>query len=284
MNFKRLNLEGSRYSGTLPEYLCRMIDNNDAFVVGAEEGSNIVGLSVISFSDNHPDEGFLEYIFVEKAFRKKNVSLQLLEYCANLIKGQGAKCLNTKACGDKKFIKSLYALLLRARFVPVTFNGHVITYQTEDIRNGKFVEKLTGARELLPEVIKIKDRSDLRLRRFAEKTGRRGIFFNRKTYDEVFSRFYLENNEIRAMIIAKQIDPVTVFIENLYVDPGTETKFVNAVLLAEVLNEVTGRLSENESKVVIQAYDNAIYNAVVSALGNGTDDLVMQEYVRPLRR
>lgn len=285
MNYRRLNLEGKRYEGTLPGYVCHLIDERNAFVVGAEESNGeIVGLCVITFSDFHVDEAFIEYLFVRKEYRKKGVAAAMVNYVSTLLQQNGARCINAKVCGAPLFVKSIYMMLLKLRFVPVTFKGHVLTYNAEHIRKGGFVEKLMNAKEALPQIIEIKDRDDMRLKRLSEKASRRGLVFNRNSYDDVYTKFYVEDNEIKGYVLAKQIDRSSVLIESLYEDPGCKTDYVTPTLLAFVLNEVQKQLPQDATKVLIQVSDDVIYKAILQVIGEGVQEFNVQEYVKPIRR
>lgn len=281
MVYGKVKLDPNEVSHLLPKHVINLIEEDSVTTIaGCDDYGKMVSLAFLKDSPVRSDECVIVYYYVAEGYRQKGLCKDLLLNVTNSLYESGYKAASIKVCGTPENNRKAYTGLLKQKFIPVTFNGHLVTYYVENIIETEYIERMEELKEK-PELVNILDRKNPALKRFSEKAKRRGVSFFTSDYDTTFSKFFYGREDIEAVLATKLLTDEILLLDIIYVDPTCDNNTVLPCLFASVLKEAVDKLPEN-ARIIVQAHDDGLYNTLMKVLGEGEEDLMIQDYVKIL--
>lgn len=274
MECKRLIVNAQEGESFLPAYLCEMLNMGQLVVYGGIEEDELCAVAAFSALPGQKSECSLEYIQVPQKKRFLGLAHALLDYCFQLFAENGIRSVTCKRIGTIQELSCDYDFLVKEHFLPLQFQGHLLHYYVQDMKTSRLAEQVMTKKEQLLQVEQLAQ-DDWKLKKFinsgAEPAGRYG--------DMKYSRFYVKDGEIAGAVFAERIDERTLCICGCYAAPVENPPYVWASLLAAVVEMAYTELPE-DGQMILQIFDEKLYGMLCRLIGQGEENLLIQEYVR----
>ena len=277
----RIALSTNQLREIVPENVFNGLDGKRTICFGSTDGfQKLQAIAIFSASEIHSQEMVLEYILVSEERRLEGLAHELLAYCVNTFKKCGIRSIYVRIMGEIEKIADVYDYLVREKYIPVVFCGHLFSYEFSDIRHCEMMrhgDELLGA--FGRKIKKIEPFMDSGVRQMLQQEI--GTYIRQDAYDTRYSRVLLDSDSIKGAVFLKQADKETVTMTGCYIEPGSNRKYLFAALLYSALHDLAASVGD-DVRFVLQLYRSGQYEWVKKLLGEPRQDLILQEYVRKL--
>lgn len=280
--FTALEYNASAYEGVLPPFLIHKLnkDSRTTFLFGGrEEDGTLNSIAVFSLSPIHNIEMVLEYIYVAEESRFQNLASELLEFCYERFRRAGIRIISCKICGDISTIKRGYDFLVRKKFTPVSFQGHLLTYSLDSIMNNPKMRQLAG----IP-LISVFPGNRLPLdivKTFRSLAASHKFYMPKESWKSKYNQYHMRGRAIKAGFFMEQTAPDTMFITQIFIDPACKDQYVFPMLFLACIKEAVKRLPA-DGKIQIQFFQQRYYEALMKLLPDNPTDYLIQEFALSL--
>lgn len=283
MDYSILNVPQKDYKNMLPAHMVELAKEGRLLTYGATEGKKIAGAAFFSDIETEPGKVELQYIYTDGPFRRKGVATNLLKNAATLFKSRGARSINGYTYGSPSEVMPTYRFLLKNRFVPVISTARLLTYYVSDLADTKFVDTLMRSEGALKPVEHIEDFKDPRLRVALSRIRQFiGYLPGEKDYDSRFFGVLLQGGDVKGTVLVNELDKSLAFTKGpLFMDNMAIDREDYPSLLADAIGNVKRHMAE-DVKLSLMVEDDEKYNVLLSVLGPGESDCLIQKYIRVL--
>ena len=278
MIYLMLDANNENYINILPSYVSGGIKDKKVILFGGkdEETGELISIASFSRMPYSRNEVYLDYINVVNDFCKKGYGTELLNYCFEKLKEYGIRAINIKLSNEQSYVRKF---LMKQKFIPISFNGHLIEYDMADMLDNENLKKLVESTK--KNCIFVESYDDYRLRKFFNEADIKGHYMGRRDFDMDYSCFYEENEEIKACILFERINSNTLFLSNSCKFSMCKEKAAFAYMLAAFIERIKQK-EEQDLSIKMQIFESQEYNFLNKLGIKKQMDCKLQEMVKIL--
>ncbi|MDO4531649.1 MAG: GNAT family N-acetyltransferase [Bacillota bacterium] len=240
------------------------------------ETGRTAAVAIFAASPIHKEEMHLIHLQVLPECRGQGLTQQLLRYAEHYFYGQGVRSIRVKCCGSQEKLEPLYDFLMEEGFLPHFLLGRLLQYRLTDWLQSPFFGKTAFMRDRTPSVVTISDWNDIRLQKFLREHP--DFSLPEETYDGKHCHFYLERNQIQAVLCAEQISENLLFLYDLYFAEGCQNQTALITLLA-AFTQHAQRVLPADARLVLQNRIASLTRGLMDQFGLPEAKYIVQEYV-----
>lgn len=280
MNVRALDLEEYRVGNFIKSPAVRKISAKRSIVFGGEEDGQEVCIAIyLQDTEDRERLRLIEYFAIGDDEKQRiEREFEIIEKSRNILFDYGIKRIAIKAVGQAGEMKLLYQNALKLKFLPITVNGLFMIYKLDDSILTKGMQILSSAPDIMRKGVCELKHDDVRLKRFLAKKDTTGIFFERDSYDEKMTKFYIRDNEIKGALICQKLADNIIFYPYFYADEAERDGKVFAVMFHDSLADA-GKMLADETYVVLQSFYESVETGIEKILGNPIKTYEIHEYI-----
>lgn len=278
MEYLILDANIQNYSNIVPKYVKEGLKDKKVILFGGknEETDELISIASFSRMPYSKNEVYLDYMNVAKDFRKKGYGTELLNYCSEKLKEYGIRTINVKLSNEKPYVRKFF---MKQKFIPISFNGHLIEYDMADMLDNEKLIKLVE--NIPPNCTFVESYDDYRLRKFFNEADIKGHYMGRRDFDMDYSCFYEEKEEIKACILFERINDKALFLSNACRFSTCKQKAAFAYMLAAFIERIKQK-EEEDLNIKMQIFESQEYNFLNKLGIKKQMDCKLQEMVKVL--
>ena len=243
------------------------------------ENSKTSAVSIFAASPDNKEEVCLLYLQVLPELQGNGLVQQLLQYAEQYLYRQGIRSIRVKCCGSQEKLELLYDFLTEEGFFPQLLMGSLLQYPLQSWLKSPFFQKTAGLREQLSSVITIPDWNDSRLQKFLQTHPE--VCIPEECYDGRHCQFYLEKNQIQAILCAEQVSEKLLFLYNLYFSADCQKQIALTTLMAAFIQHAQ-RTLPFDTTLVLQNRISSLTHGLIDQFELPEKKYILQEYISPL--
>lgn len=279
MEINILNMESDDAKLLFPDIVCGIICKPSTSVFAAVEENEILAAAVVS-AENAFIHFTINYIYLRQD-QPVEVLTELMDSVEQQCSKNGETAIAVKLIGSYNEWASIHQFLIDDSYMPVSFEGQIISYPISKILHSNFA----GKREQLASMMKnVHFYNDLNKAQIVQlKDCLKNEFMgNQFTIpDLVFGRYYVVDGELMGYMDASELAPNLIWVSDLYVKRHEKTKYAFALMLAALLDSLSAFMAEDTS-VCICTYSGTLKAAFASVFGEPEYDYHILEYCKKL--
>ena len=237
---------------------------------------------VLALSDCADRMMQLHELYVKPEYRGYGIARRLVEYALGDAGNAGVTSVYYKEIGSFETDIWINASFCQnCGFNMAVANERIDYYEAKRLLGNKKIQQLLKRYGKM-KIAKIEDRQDARLRKLEKRINVRMSFLSDRNLDLRYSRFYIEQGDIRAAIYVDNVRPYRAVITGIYVDKDFIEENINLVRLMLMVHAIDGVLSDGCEKVYIMTDDEWEQGAAAEIMGEPDGICYATEWVKEL--
>ena len=269
------------FGDMLPKSILEGMEKNSSFSMIATEDEEFAGIAV--FEDYPKKAGYmlLTYIYVIEKLRGHKFSRELLAYAEEFFKNSGYKGIYVKVVDSSKEIEPKVEYLKKAGYLPLSAEGHFVSYYMQDLRECIMARKLEAMSKLMEFVKFYREVSSPSLKEFSEelKSVNKEVDFNK--IDLLFCSFYLDKNKVKGFMHLDEIEENILLMSDTYIASDEKNPYILPAMLANAL-KISIATMPDEAMLYLNIERPNDYKGVITAFGEPEHDDLVYEFTKLL--
>lgn len=282
MFIKRIAYTPDLAYGRVPSWVIDILKKEKTITyVAADDYNGIFGAVIYTLSPIDKSEVNLRYIFVEDEVKKIGIATELMNQSIARLKKRGITAINCRVFGDEMKQDLMFNLLLKSRFIPLTYGGHFLKYSLAELKQSFLAQQKDKLQAAMKNVKFFNEIPDHDKKAFLVKATDKSILFDFDSIDLLFSSFYVEKSEIVGYMNLKEVEENMILLSDLYVENGVNAPLVITSMLATML-KVSSSVMPDDTQFYFQVYQDNEFNGFITAFGKRDYNIEISEYYRVL--
>lgn len=280
MDYKFINLTKVNMDGLVPPHIKKIIKEHVTFPFIAIENGKAEAILIFTIKPSDRHKCFLIYNHVTEAHAHDNTLDNLLSFAEDTLSFANMNSIGIQMNSDPDTLEATYDLLTTNDYTIINSNERFLLYFLQDILDSSFADT---AVQMGPEIKNVKKYSEITddiIRRFNRKMKTDGAHSVITYLDKFYSRFYVEDNDIKAILDVKKLHDNIFSLSVINADSNAGFD-KTLLLIASLFNDESDRLPEDTLFMTI-LNSTKDYDKIISVFGSAETDEMMIELTKDI--
>ncbi len=286
MKFEQIEPNVELLVATAPKRINELVsdEKKETMIFAGLDNGEVICYAVFSHFPEAGHDVYLDYFYTLPEHRRQGCIKRLVEESAKVLKKSGVSSILIRHKAVYEKAEELNEIVLKAGCLPLNLTGRVLLYRLHDMLDAGVFQTIIKNRKKLPQVYDINSIGQERMPMMMAKASAQGFSFVQDKNMEPYSRFYVEDGEIDAALIAVKPGEDTLYITGVYLEDKKKDQNLFLILFSECVYAALQSDEDKEFKIILSVDNDGIYKGLMNIFNPPDMEQLVLEYMLPLSK